>query len=80
MARHRYLPEEHGLILVNNNFGEQVEKTYKNFGRNTSVFTPDAEALQGAVSMNNHTDHNQCGNGRGQSLKDRKVYPEVLQC
>lgn len=35
MAQVRYLQEEQAMILVNNNFGEVVEKTYRNFRRNT---------------------------------------------
>lgn len=64
VAQQRYLQEEHAMILVNNNFGERVEKTYRNFRRNTSVFTSDAiEALQAAVTINNQADNQQRGGG-----------------
>lgn len=53
IAQIRYLQEEHSMCLVNNNFGEGVEKIYRNFRRNTGAFPPDAiEALQAAVTLN----------------------------
>jgi hypothetical protein len=65
VAQTRYLQEEHAMMLVNNNFGEGVEKIYRNLRRNTSLFTPDAiDALQAAVTLNNHT-HTEYPRGRG---------------
>ena len=64
IAQLRYLQEEHSMCLVNNNFGEGVEKIYRNFRRNTSAFPPEAiEALQAAVTLN--TAQAQAPRGRG---------------
>ena len=65
VAMLRYLQEEHSLVHVNGSFGDGVERIYRNFRRNTSVFPPDAiEALQAAVSMDAATFR---GRGRGTS-------------
>lgn len=48
----RYLQEEHALVHVNGSFGDNVEKIYRNFRRNTSVFNSQAiESLQAAVTL-----------------------------
>ena len=41
VAMLRYLQEEHALVHVNGSFGDGVERIYRNFRRNTSVFPPD---------------------------------------
>lgn len=56
VAQMRYLQEEHAMLLVNNNFGEDVEKVYRQLRRNTTQFTPDAlETLQAAINLSNHS-------------------------
>jgi len=65
VAQIRYLQEEHALMLVNSNFGDNVEKIYRTFRTNTSAFSPDAiSSLEAAVSMANHMpDTNSRGRG-----------------
>jgi len=78
VAQVRYLQEEHSMMLVNSNFGEQVEKVYRTLRGNTSAFPPDAlGALQASVEMANsanyrgNTDYNR---GRGRSRFQRGGY------
>lgn len=48
----RYLQEEHALVHVNGSFGDNVEKIYRNFRKNTTVFDSQAiESLQAAVAL-----------------------------
>ena len=52
VAMIRYLQEEHALVHVGGSFGDNVEKIYRNFRRNTSVFDSQAiESLQAAVTL-----------------------------
>lgn len=73
VAQVRYLQEEHSMLLVNNNFGEDVEKIYRQLRRNTSQFTPGAlESLQAAVTLSSHTESPRRGRdsyGRGSSYR-----------
>ena len=78
-AQIKFLQEEHNMMLVNGNFGEGVERIYRNFRRHTSQFTPDAlTALQAVVNFNNHSQENQLqsyrSRGRGNSYKS-SFYP-----
>jgi hypothetical protein len=78
VAQMRYLQEEHAMLLVNNNFGEDGEKIYRQLRRNTSQFTPDAlESLQAAVTLSSHTENPRRGRGspfRGSSYRGRRGY------
>ena len=67
IAQVRYLQEEHSLILVNNSFGDGVEKIYRNLRKHPTHFPPDAiDALQAAVTLNSHQQTSEPrGRGRG---------------
>ena len=69
VAQIRYLQEEHALLQVNSSLGDNVEKIYLNFRRNTSQFPPDTiDALQAAVTLNNHSES---GRARSWPLRGR---------
>ncbi len=71
-AQIKYLQEEHSMLLVNNNFGENVEKIYRHFRRNTSTFDSTAiGALQAAVTLNN----SQVRDQRNDTFRGRGRFP-----
>lgn len=77
VAMVRYLQEEHALVHVGGSFGDNVERIYRNFRRNTSIFDSQAiDSLQAAVSLDAAQPHNSYpGNrGRGRGYQTNNNY------
>jgi hypothetical protein len=66
VAMVRYLQEEHALVHVGGSFGDNVERIYRNFRRNTSVFDSQAiDSLQAAVALDAAQPHSNYPSARG---------------